>query len=105
MVAVAWSARAAMSARSLGVVVAWWAMSGLAGAAETRAFTQADAIEMTSIGDPEYWHHNMSLGRVAHYSPDRSKLAVVLRRGNLDEGVTEYSLLLYEAKDLLRQPA
>lgn len=69
-----------------------------------RPFTEADAIGMTTIGDPDYWHHNQSAGRVAHFSPDGRRLVVVLRRGDLSEGSTEYSLLLYRTEDLLRQP-
>lgn len=72
---------------------------------QARAFTEADAIEMTNLGDPDYWHHNQSVGRVAHFSPDQTQMVIVLRRGNLSEGVTEYSLLHYRSKDLLQVPA
>jgi dipeptidyl aminopeptidase/acylaminoacyl peptidase len=74
------------------------------GQADQRPFTQADSVEMTSIADPDYWHHNQSVGRVGHYSPDGSRLVVTLRKGNLAEGTTEYSLLLYRMDELLQDP-
>ena len=75
-----------------------------AGQADRRPFTQADSIEMTSIADPVYWHHNQAAGRVGHYSPDGSRLVVTLRKGNLAEGTTEYSMLLYRTDELARDP-
>jgi dipeptidyl aminopeptidase/acylaminoacyl peptidase len=72
--------------------------------ADKRPFTQADSIEMTSIADPDYWHHNQSAGRVGHYSPDGTKLVVTLRKGNLAEGTTEYSMLLYRTAELVQDP-
>jgi dipeptidyl aminopeptidase/acylaminoacyl peptidase len=74
------------------------------GHADQRPFTQADSIEMTSIADPDYWHHNQSAGRVGHYSPDGTNLVVTLRKGNLAEGTTEYSMLLYRTAELLQDP-
>jgi hypothetical protein len=93
-----------LTAAAIAVAIVIAISGASAGDAPARAFTVADSIEMTTLGDPEYWHHNMSLGRVAHYSPDNTKVVIVLRRGNLAEGTTQYSLLLYEVGNLLREP-
>src|SRR5260370_24082392 len=69
-----------------------------------RPVTVADAIEMTRLGDPDYYAGASSRGKVARFSSDGSKFVVVLRRGNLDNNTNEYSLLLWHTARLPAPP-
>src|SRR5260370_13628998 len=65
----------------------------------------ADCIRMTKLGDPEYWMGGSSAGRVAQFSPDGRKFVVLLRKGNLEQNINEYSLLLWQTEEILHSPA
>lgn len=71
----------------------------------TRPVTVADAIRMTKLGNPDYYAGGSAAGRVATFSPDGKKFVVVLRKGNLEENTTEYSLLLWNADQLYESPS
>src|SRR5260370_21309502 len=64
-----------------------------------------DCIRMTKLGDPEYWMGGSSAGRVAQFSPDGRKFVVLLRKGNLEQNINEYSLLLWQTEEILHSPA
>lgn len=66
--------------------------------AEPRLFTVADSIELTRIvGEAG----SASLPRL-YYSRDRSRAAVVTRRGDLQSGQNTYSLLSFEISEVAR---
>jgi dipeptidyl aminopeptidase/acylaminoacyl peptidase len=69
-----------------------------------RRVTIQDAIEMTRLADPEYLGGDSSAGRVAQFSPDRTKFVVLLRKGNVDSNTNEYSLLLWRTHELSSSP-
>jgi len=66
--------------------------------------TVQDAIRMTRLAAPEYFHGNDVSGRVATFSPDGKLFAIVLRKGNLEQNTNEFSLLVYRTADPLRSP-
>jgi len=73
-----------------------------AGDSIKRPVTVADAIEMTKVGDLDlYWGSPFS-DRLAHFSPDGTKVVVIARRGNLESNTKDYSLLLWRTDELLR---
>ena len=57
-----------------------------------RFVTVRDSIEMVRLADPLYSMGRQSHGLVAHFSPDRSKFAIVLKRGNIAHDTNEYFL-------------
>ena len=65
-----------------------------------RPVTIEDAIEMTRLADPGYLGGGSSAGRVAIFSPDQSKFAVVLRKGHISTNSNEYSLLLWQTAEV-----
>jgi hypothetical protein len=69
---------------------------------ENRAVTVEDAIEMTRLADPGYLGGGGSAGRVAIFSPDKSRFAVVLRKGH---NSNEYSLILWQTRGYLARPS
>jgi hypothetical protein len=70
-----------------------------------RPVTVQDCIQMSKLGDPEYWMGGSSIGRVAQFSPDGTKFVVLLRKGNLVQNTNEYSLLLWQTEEFLKSPA
>lgn len=69
-----------------------------------RPATVADFIQMTRLGDPQYNDGAPSKGLVAKFSPDGKRFIVVLRKGNLETNVNEYSLVLFETDKVFRAP-
>jgi hypothetical protein len=63
-----------------------------------RPFTVSDAIRMVKAKDV------LEEKPIAHYSPDRTKLAVVLCHGNLETNRNDYSVLLWNARTLFSSP-
>jgi dipeptidyl aminopeptidase/acylaminoacyl peptidase len=91
----------ALSARA-GVV---WLLLTLNSAAEglsdvqtSHLFSEADAVEMTSLGDIDY-NDPLSMRKVSQVSPDGKKLIVILRRGIIRSNTNEYSLLMWNLDD------
>lgn len=60
-----------------------------------RVVTVADVIQMNRLAD-----ELNSLNPIAHFSPDGARCVVVLRKGNLARNVNEYSLVLWNTKDM-----
>ncbi len=77
---------------------------GAAGRSTSRPITVADTIEMTRLGDPDYYSGASSRDRVARFSPDGSKFVVVIRKGNLRNNTNEYSVLLWQTALLSSGP-
>ncbi len=75
------------------------------GLSAKRPVTVADAIQITRLGDPDYYAGGPSRNRVAWFSPDASKFVVILRKGNLARNTNDYSLLLWRTKSVFRQAA
>src|SRR6266849_3342165 len=69
-----------------------------------RPITVADAIEMTRLADPDYLRSGSSKGHVAQFSPDGQKFVVILRKGNFEKNVNEFSLLLFQTADVFHSP-
>src|SRR5260221_10705953 len=69
-----------------------------------RSVTVADAIDLTRLADPDYFHGGDSTGRISLFSPDRKLFLILLRKGNLGKNTNEFSLLLYHAAEALRSP-
>ena len=60
-----------------------------------RLISVSDVIRMTRLGDRLYALGGQADGRVARFSPDRTKFTVVLRRGDVEHNSNVYSLLLF----------
>jgi len=71
---------------------------------EKRPVSVVDAIRMTRLADESYFKGGPSTGRVAHFSPNGEQFVVLLRKGNLGENTNEYSLLLFQSRDVFRSP-
>jgi dipeptidyl aminopeptidase/acylaminoacyl peptidase len=76
-----------------------WAVPVIAGEPPTqdnkRPVTVSDSIRMThAVGWPP-----------AHFSPDGSRLVVILEKGNLEHNTVDYSLLLWRTRDTFDSPA
>jgi dipeptidyl aminopeptidase/acylaminoacyl peptidase len=69
-----------------------------------RSVTVEDAIRMTRLADPSYFHGNDINGHVAQFSPDGKLFVVVLRKGNLEKNTNEFSLLLYRTVEAMHSP-
>src|SRR5436190_595691 len=69
----------------------------------TRPVTVADSIQMTGLLGSNY-RMGSSKGHVAQFSPDGKRFVVVLQKGNLQNNTNEYSLLLYQTSEALRNP-
>jgi hypothetical protein len=69
-----------------------------------RQVTVADAVGMIRFGDPLYEAGLSSKGTVARFSPDGRRFILVLRKGNIRANTNEYSLLLFQTKDVFRSP-
>ncbi len=72
------------------------------GSQARRRVTVTDAIRMTKLADPDYWHGGSSRGRVAQFSTDGEKFVVILRKGNLERNTNEYSMLLWRTDEVFR---
>jgi len=66
--------------------------------------TVADAIRMTRLADPWYALGASSQGKVAQFSPDGKRFTVVVKKGNLEQNVNEYSLLLFRTDEAFHSP-
>lgn len=71
---------------------------------ETHRVTVADTIQMTQWADRGYFLGGAPTGPVGLFSPDRTKVAVVVKRGNIKLNAVEYSILLFRARDVFRSP-
>jgi len=72
---------------------------GDAAAYEGRTVTVTDSIEMTRIIDPDVafaQFHQVNF----KFSPDGRRFAVVVRRGNLQTGLNEYSLVVFNVSSV-----
>ncbi len=65
---------------------------------DSRPFRVSDAVSMVQAPDVT------EAKPVAHYSPDKMKLTVILRCGNLETNTNDYSLLLWNARNLFSDP-
>jgi Tol biopolymer transport system component len=59
---------------------------------------------MTRLADPSYVSGGSSKGRVAQFSRDGKKFAVILMKSNLGLNTTDYSLLLWHTSQALDSP-
>jgi hypothetical protein len=71
---------------------------------EQRAVTIRDAIEMTSLADPYYLGGKSPANGVAQFSPDGTKFVVLLKKGNLESNMVEYSLDLWRTNEIHHSP-
>jgi len=62
--------------------------------APTRPVTVADAISMVRAAD------SLHFKEIAHFSPDGTKILVILRKGNLQQNTNDFSVVLWKTKDL-----
>jgi len=72
--------------------------------AEHRTVAVSDAIRMTVWADKQYFAGGTPDDRVGIFSPDGERFVVIVRRGNLEENTNEYSLLLFQNKDVFNNP-
>lgn len=71
-----------------------------------RLVTVADAATMTRIGEPLYVGYT-GVGPkqdFAAFSPDGSRFAFVISKGNLEKNVNEYSLLVFRTANTFKHP-
>jgi dipeptidyl aminopeptidase/acylaminoacyl peptidase len=71
---------------------------------EQRRVTVEDAIRMTRWADRGYFLGGRPNGPVGLFSPDQTKFAVVIKKGNIAVNTVEFSLLLFETKDAFNSP-
>ena len=69
-----------------------------------RFLTVADAIRTTRLADAEYGGGTPSIGRVAQFSPDGKRFAIVLVKGSLESNTNEFSIALYETSNAFAGP-
>jgi len=71
-----------------------------------RSLSERDAITMRLVSGPgASSNYGATLTQdFAAFSPDGSKVLITLKRGNLRNNTTEYSLLLYRTDELFRSP-
>lgn len=69
-----------------------------------RRITVADTIQMTRWADRGYFLGGEPAGPVGLFSPDRTKFAVVVKRGNIKLNAVGYSILLFQARDVFSSP-
>jgi dienelactone hydrolase len=69
-----------------------------------RPATVADAIGMTQIGDRSYLDAFTKGGNVAQFSPDGSRFAFVVQKGNLENDTVEFRLLVFKTVDAFTSP-
>ena len=69
-----------------------------------RPFTVRDSIRMTRLVDQVASREASSTRSVALFSPDGKQFALVLRKGNLELNINEYSLLVFQSADAFRLP-
>ncbi|HET8925253.1 MAG TPA: prolyl oligopeptidase family serine peptidase [Candidatus Acidoferrum sp.] len=69
-----------------------------------RSITVSDAIEMTRVGEPDLFSESESKERVARFSPDGRQFVLVLKKGNVERNINEYSLLLFQTGEAFHSP-
>jgi len=69
-----------------------------------RPVTVADAIRMTTLGNSSYSLGEPSGGRVGQFSPDRHRVVVIVRKGDLASNANRYSILLWKANRIPHSP-
>jgi hypothetical protein len=68
-----------------------------------QAISVEDLVRFATIGDPLSLDWNESVGEAGIFSPDGMRVAVVVRRGNIERGTNDGTLLVYRTADLLRE--
>jgi dipeptidyl aminopeptidase/acylaminoacyl peptidase len=66
--------------------------------------TVQDSIEMTRLADHAYNNGWPSKGRVAQFSPDGKRFAIVLKKGNLKQNTTDYFLYIFDTTAVFNAP-
>jgi dipeptidyl aminopeptidase/acylaminoacyl peptidase len=80
------------------------ALTRVTGRSTERPVTIADAIRMTRLPGPDNLLEAVPQGHFAYFSPDGKKFLIVLKKGNVDQNVNEFSLLLIETKNAFDSP-
>src|SRR5690242_16738912 len=75
-------------------------LSGLARATAKRPITVSDIVSMTRVAGSPYFAYQPKSG-FAVFSPDGTKFAIVLVRGNVTKNMNDYSLLLFRTANAL----
>ena len=66
--------------------------------------TVGDAIGMTQIGDRAYLDVFTKSGNVVQFSPDGSRFAFVVKKGNLENDTVEFRLLVFKTAEVFTSP-
>ena len=74
------------------------------GLSKKRPIGVADVIAMTRLAGDDSFLGGDSGGRVASFSPDARRFAVVLRKGNWEKNTNEFSVDLFETEDAIHSP-
>jgi dipeptidyl aminopeptidase/acylaminoacyl peptidase len=78
-------------------------MTGGALAASTRPFTVSDSISLTRLSDPDMLWANLGLRSPDFkFSPDRSRVVIVTRRGNVETGRNEFRLEAFSTPEVAK---
>lgn len=67
----------------------------------SQAITVEDLVRFATIGDPRSLDWNDINNKIVTFSPNGERVAVVVRRGNPEQGTNDATLLLYRTVDLL----
>ena len=92
---------------SLGVIGASYAIAASddhAISATQQLITVEDVIRQAVIGDPNSLTWNDARSRLSATSADSAQVAVVVRRGNSDQGTNDAELYVYNTSELLSDP-
>ncbi len=76
-----------------------------AAAVDKSPVTPADLVRFAQIGDPETLNDEDEDLKVSTPSPDGSQVAVLVRRGNVEKGTNDGTLLVYRVAELMRGEA
>ena len=69
-----------------------------------RRISVEETIRMTVFPETTYTAGDRSASRFARFSPDGKRFVVVTEKGHPETNENEFSLLLFETKDVFHQP-
>src|SRR5207237_8747719 len=69
-----------------------------------KSVAAAATIRMSTVPETRYAAEDTSKGRIALFSPDNTRFVIVTERGILETNEREFSLLLFDNKNLFHSP-
>jgi len=92
----------------VGLICVSWIMVASAAAGSTlapkRKVTVEDTVTMTRWVDQGYFFGGEPDGPVGIFAPDKTRFVVLVEKGNIENNLNEYSLLMFRTTDVFRDP-